>query len=157
MSKKFEHIGICREIAWAFAKTTDNDFKDLLQEASVAYCKAMTTYNPEKGALTTHTWFCVQSHLINLIKKQKREIPFVHSDLVEEIWFKAPSKNNYFEQLTEDAFEVAQVVLASPGAFVCRTLDEVIDRLKAIMEQRGWPRSKTMKAIKELQFVYSNN
>ena len=45
------------------------DSDDLLQEASLAFVRAATTYNPDKQAkFQTYLWICVRSHMLNLAK-----------------------------------------------------------------------------------------
>ena len=154
---KLNDEGLIRKLSWSFAKTTKEPFKDLLQEASMAYLKALQTYNPEKGAASTHVWNCVRRHLSNYTFDLNRNPDFIKCVDMSEDWFTGTSDTMFFEKMTEDAFVVAKVVLSTPSDFVVRTKKEVEQLLKDIMEQEGWPRSKTMKAIQELQFVYSRN
>ena len=50
------------------------DYDDLLQEASLAFTRAVTTYNPGKNAkFRTYLWICVRSHLLNLAKHAKTD------------------------------------------------------------------------------------
>lgn len=146
-----DHLGLLRKVSWTYSKSTGIEFKELFQEASLAYLKAMETYTPEKGAITTHIWFCVTHQLTTFLKQEQKHKNISFEDIAEIKYESAP----YFERLTEDAQKVAEVVLTSPGRYVCLPQENVFLRLKNIMEQQGWPRSKTMNAINDLKFAYS--
>lgn len=66
------HLNLLRKIAWSFYATTGIDWQELFSEAALAYCKALKSYNPNRGRITTHLWNCVKSELINFIKEEKR-------------------------------------------------------------------------------------
>lgn len=146
-------IGLIRKIAWGFCKTSRLDYNDLFQEACLAYLKSLESYNPEKGALSTYMWRCISNHLTNYLKlEQKQPFGTPIEEFAEEF---ASSASNYFEKLPEDALTVAKVVLHTPKVFAIRTHDDVVSLLKDVMEQKGWPRSKTVAAINVLHAIYS--
>lgn len=152
---KFENEGLLRKLSWAFHRSTGVDVDDLFQEASIAYLKSLETYDPKKGKLTTHAWWCISNHLKTFVKEE-REHTFAICEFDEELEKEyVYSPFNCFENLTEDAQQVAEVVLRSPTLYVTRTQEDVVSRLKNVMEQHGWPRSKTMNAINFLKLVYS--
>lgn len=152
-------IGLIRKIAWGFCKSTRLDFNDLFQEACFAYFKSLEAYNPKKGALSTYMWWCISSHLKNYLKTEQKHsncTPFEEfSEDIREEYIYAPSKLDYFEKLSEDALMIAKMVLRTPTIYATRTPEDVVSRLKNIMEQQGWPRSKTLAAINVLHEVYS--
>lgn len=151
-----ENSGLIKKIAWTFARTTGLPLNDLIQEASLAYLKSEETYNPAKGARTTHAWYCITNHLKNYLKTEKKHLYGACSfneDL--ESFDSNVNSKSYKDSLTEDALKIAEVVLASPGCYTAAPRESVITRLKTVMEQQGWPRSKTMSAIHTLQIVYS--
>ena len=49
------------------------DYHDLNQEAIIAFYSSIFTYNPDKHAkFSTFTSTCIENHLINFVKKEKR-------------------------------------------------------------------------------------
>lgn len=150
-----ENEGLLRKLSRVFHQSTGIEIDDLFQEASIAYLKAIDKHDPEKGKLSTYAWWCISNHLKNYVKEE-RSHQFSLSVFDEEIeneFSYCPS--NYFENLPEDALEVAKVILRTPKLYVTRTEEDVVARLKNVMEKRGWPRSKTVEAINVLKLVYS--
>ena len=154
-TSKIENEGLLWKLSRAFHNSTGLDVDDLFQEASVAYLKALETYNPDKGKITTHTWWVISNYLKNYVKEEREHI-FPTCEFCDEIESEFTySTSNYFDNLTDDAYEVAKVVLRSPTLYATRTKEDVVSRLKNVMEQHGWPRSKTVNAINILKLVYS--
>jgi len=149
---KLENEGMLWKLARAFHHSTGVNVDDLFQEAAVAYLKALRTHDPAKGKLSTYAWWLITNHLKNYIKEE-REHSYPTCEYKEEEFCNVSS--NYFENLPEDACEVAKVVLRSPTLYVTRTSEDVLSRLKNVMEQHGWPRSKTVNAVNVLKLIYS--
>lgn len=50
------------------------DYDDLLQEASLAFAKAVRSYDPNRNAsFRTYLWIRVRSHMLNLVKHSKTD------------------------------------------------------------------------------------
>ena len=58
---------ILRKLARLTKQKFDNnpkiEFDDLFQEAYIGYAHAMKTYDPKKGKISTHIWWCVSAQL----------------------------------------------------------------------------------------------
>jgi DNA-directed RNA polymerase specialized sigma subunit len=67
-----EHLNLIRKIAWSFYSSTGIEWQELFSEASLQYCEALKSYDPEKGRITTHLWNCIKSGLINFVKKENK-------------------------------------------------------------------------------------
>lgn len=68
-----ENIGLIREIAWSFHKTTGIDWGDLFQEAALAYLEAYPKYDSTKGKVTTYMWHVMNSRLVDFIRKERTQ------------------------------------------------------------------------------------
>jgi hypothetical protein len=66
------HLNLIRKIAWSFYNSTGIEWQELFSEASLAYCEALQSYNPERGKITTHLWNCMKSQLLNFIKQENK-------------------------------------------------------------------------------------
>lgn len=152
---RLENEGMLWKLARVFHFASGVEIDDLFQEASIAYLKALETHDPNKGKITTHAWWVISNHLKNYIKEERKHSfsTCEWTEEVEEEYVYTPS--NYLENLPEDAYEVAKIVLRSPILYITRTQDDVVSRLKNVMEQHGWPRSKTVDAINVLRLIYS--
>ncbi len=67
-----ENINLIRKIAWSFYKSTGIDYKELFAEASLWYCEAERTYDPNKGvALSYWAWRVMQKKLSDFAGVEK--------------------------------------------------------------------------------------
>jgi len=69
---KKDSLNLIRKIAWSFYNTTGIDWQELFSQASLAYCEAISSYNPKKGKITTYLWSCMKSELLNFIKEENK-------------------------------------------------------------------------------------
>ena len=141
---------LIKRIAHSFANTTGLDYKDLYQEATLAYLEAMRTYDPERGAPSTHLWHCVSNHLKNYIKNQ----PQIESIPIEEIE-QGTDVAPFWEKLSKDALGIASVVLAYPLPFLELGKSGSPKKIKEIMTEKGWGKKKIQRGISELQTIFS--
>jgi RNA polymerase sigma factor (sigma-70 family) len=144
---------LLRKIAKSFSLSTGMDYEDFYQEAYIAYLEAMKTHNPERGAVTTHIWWCVTNHLKNYLKEQEKEK--VYS--IDDIQCDKPSPASFsLDVLSGEAQEIAKVILESPVDFDLLDRYEVKKKIKAVLLNQGWSMKKIFSGFRELQSVYSN-
>jgi len=67
-----DNLNLVRKIAWNFHYKTHLNRNDLFQEAYLAYYKAMKTYDPSKGNISTYVYSCISSKLKNYAKLEKK-------------------------------------------------------------------------------------
>ena len=149
-----QNILLIRKIAWSFHRSTGSDIDDLFQEASYAYLKALDSYNPSKGAISTYMWWCITSHLKDyLIKEKKMNSPLCS---VEDVDIDKPvSSPPLFELLTKDAQQIAQVVLKAPNKYCIKPPSLALARIKRVMKYKGWSKFRIQRGVKDLQGALS--
>lgn len=69
-------LPIMRKVIMPFTRTIPGyDYDDLLQEASLAFTRAVRTYNESRNAsFKTYFWIYARSHMLNLAKRANRDI-----------------------------------------------------------------------------------
>ena len=150
------NIDLIRKIAWSFHNSTGEDWDDLFQEASLAYCEALENYNPDKGKITTYMWWCISSHLVNYLRKDYHQAS--HLSYIEDIMeFDSPIESTPFmEALGEDAAEIVNMVLDYSTMFDGLSPQLAQSNITRILFQRkDWMLSRIKSAMRELKLVFS--
>ena len=149
-----ENILLIRKIAWSFHRSTGSSVDDLFQEASLAYLKALDSYNPSKGAISTYMWYCITSHLKSYLNRERKMNTPLCS--IEEVDIDKPiSSPLLFESLTKDAQQIAAVVLKSPKKYSIKPPSLALDRIKRVMQYKGWNKFRISQGMKELKVALS--
>jgi RNA polymerase sigma factor (sigma-70 family) len=68
--RRVEHL--LYRTAWEVARQTKLDLDELVSEANEAYLKALDSYDPGRGAFTTHLVVVVRHQLIHFVRWQLR-------------------------------------------------------------------------------------
>ena len=155
-----KNINLIHKIAWSFHLTTGIGFDDLFQEAYIGYNHAMKTYDPKKGKISTHIWWCVSAQLKRYLYQQEdyKCKKFQNGVIVstEDINIdKITYQNHFWESLTREAQEIAELVLTAPTPFVKNGRVRARERVGNIMTQRGWSMKKVKFGLSNLKIVYS--
>ena len=146
-----ENINLLRKLAWSFHKTTGLDWDDLFQEAALAYFEGLQTYDPDRGAISTHIWLIVTSRLRDYLRQeQKYEAGICPLEGLDMAYIEDTS---FFQSLTKDAEEIANLVLASSNKFIGFPYERAMERIYHIMERRGWSLERTQRGIEDLQLA----
>ena len=149
------NIDLIRRIAWSFHNSTGEEWDDLFQEAALAYCEALKTYNPEKGKITTYMWWCISSHLKNYLKLEKKQTEHTCSE-EEIVEHPSASFQGGFEKLSKDAQQVAAMVLSNPSKFLADTPQCARVKItKAVFKENHWSWNKIRTAMQDLRLAYS--
>lgn len=155
MNGKMNNINFIRKIAWSFHRSTGLDWDDLFQEAALAYYKALDTYDPSRGKITTYMWWVIISHLKNYLQEQSKWNGNILS--VDEVDIDKPVEHTpMFEKLTNDAQQIANVVLQSPRTFAHMQPVKAHQRIAQKMIQRGWRWGRVWRAMRDLKLAMSN-
>ena len=144
-----ENENLLKKIASSFASTTNVDYQDLFQEASLAYFEALRTHDPSRAVLSTHVWHCVSNRLKNYVKKENIDVVFV--DDYEQSVTVTP----FWEQLSKDAMTVAEIVLDSPMEFLRLGKTHAPKKIKEILMEEGWDKKKIQRSLTELHIAFS--
>ena len=156
-----EHIQLIRKIAWSFHKTTGLEWEELFAEASLYYCRALTTYDPTRGQkLTTYVWRSISCELINYIKKNQKISDNYSSLEIEKLWNRpwetTPFKtSSVFEALTKEAQEIVALILALPERFSEDTPKQAQKHIVNILKERGWKKDKIEAAMKNIKIAFN--
>ena len=147
-------INLIRKVAWSFHKTTGLDWEDLFQEASLAYCKALKQYDPDRGVqLSTFMFWAIRSHLLNYIAKEKKHhnhiIPF--EDLAEDYH----TGTSLFEQISTEGQQLISVLFSSPVDFEQPMSTSFSMKIGKKMMGEGWERNKIWATLKELKNIFN--
>jgi DNA-directed RNA polymerase specialized sigma subunit len=166
MEQQFNDLNLIRKAAWSFHSTTGIDFEELMGEASLAYCKALKTYNPARGKLTTHVWQYMRDELINFARKEQK---YVKNDEVVFQTYNTPHSSQFlFEILSKEAQEVAKVILRAPKKFLELPREkkpsapgkpprsDAERRVIQLLLQQGVPYHKILIGLKDLQLALTN-
>jgi DNA-directed RNA polymerase sigma subunit (sigma70/sigma32) len=163
-----EHIGLIKKIAWSFSSSTGLEFDDLFQEAALAYCEALETFDPKNGKITTHMWMKISSHLKDYLKtteefKCKRQQVKTHQEALamkqkrfstEILDIDRPiSFTNFFDSLSEDAQRIATVIIETPELFDSIPQQEVIIRVTESLLKKGIKMSRIWIGMKDLKLA----
>ncbi len=149
------NIDLIRKLAWSFHNSTGEEWDDLFQEAALAYCEALKTYNPEKGKITTYMWWCITSHLKNYIKLEEKRNGHIYSE-EEIVIHPSASFQGGFEKLSKDAQHVAAMVLNNPSRFLSETPQGAKEKItKAVFKENHWSWNKIRTAMQDLRLAYS--
>jgi hypothetical protein len=147
--KQMENMGLIRKIAWSFHSTTGLDFDELCSEMIVYYYEGLKLYNPKRGKLTTFMWWWLDGWMKIYIKKCADQ----NMPSIEDLDIDTPDPSTPFlELLSEEAQQIAKIVLCTSKAFVCLTPTEAEARVAAILTRRpGWTPQKIQRGITELK------
>lgn len=153
-NQKTENIDLIRKIAWSFYNTTGVDWDELFAEASLAYAKGLESYDPSRGRITTHMWYKISNHLKDYLKQEMRDNGHIKYVPEYEEIFTTPVP--FFESLSNDAREIANIILRTPVRFGELNRKQVRERIKHLMANRGWSDTRIEIGIKDLQFACTN-
>ena len=149
------NIALIRKIAWSFHNSIGEDWDDLFQEAALAYCEALKTYNPKKGKITTYMWWCITSHLKNYIKLEEKRNGHICSQ--EEMpATPTPASSFDYESLSEDAQQVAKAVIRDSRKYLSDTPQGARRKIaQNIFQENSWSWNRVRTAIQDLRLAYS--
>jgi RNA polymerase sigma factor (sigma-70 family) len=164
-----ENINLIRKIARSFSLSTGLEFDDLFQEAALAYCEALSKFDPEKGKISTHIWLRISTHLKDYLKEQeefkcKRQQVKTHQEAlemkrqyfsIEELDIDKPvTYNHLLDILSKDAQRVAEVIIKNPSLYDSLSPNEVIEHVTDILQQQGVTMSHIWCGIKDLRLAF---
>ena len=165
-----ENINLIRKIAWSFSTTNPRlEFDDLFQEAALAYCEALNTFDPKKGKISTHMWMRISNHLKDYLKTQeefkcKRQQVKSHQEALkmkrqyfstEEIDIDRPiSFTNFFDSLSEDAQKIASIIMEQPELYDSISPEEAMDCIADILLKKGIRMSHIWCGIRDLRLAF---
>lgn len=151
-----DHLNLLRKIAWTFHKKTRENWDDLFQEAALAYLQALDTYTPEKGAISTYVWRSIWNHLEDYRCQLQRKYYGNGLESYEDVFrYETEMPEFYWEGLTEDACEIAKLVLKSYKKFASMPSYQAYHRVRKMMAARGWDETKIEKGIEDLEAAFS--
>jgi hypothetical protein len=153
-----EYVNLLRKIAWSYHDTTGLDWEELFSVASLAYCETLKTWDKKKGSVSTHLWYNVHCRLLDYLKSKRADKnKLLEIEYIDEydINYVAPS-NSFFENLTKEAEEIADLVLKCSGRFVVLTSEEAESRIYNIMSRKGWTDLKIKRALNDLKAACNN-
>ena len=116
-----ENINLIRKIAWSFHFTTGLEWDDLFQEAALAYLVALKYYDPDRGALSTHMWCSITSHIKNYLKKQNEWYDVVFP--IEEIEEVPSDPDELWEMIGENGKKVLELIVRFPDRWYGSSAD----------------------------------
>lgn len=151
-----ENINLIRKIAWSFHHSTGEDWDDLFQEAALAYCQALKSYNPKKGKITTYMWWSITSHLKSYLKYQEKQNGHILS--VEDLLTVDSPVNGspLFESLSKEAIQIADMILSLPTVFDSMSPESAERNITRVLTKRkGWSRKKAWCGIRDLKLAFA--
>lgn len=141
-------IGLLRELAWSFHKSTGLDWDDLFQEAALAYLEAYKGYDKSKGKVTTYMWHVITSRLIDYVRREKKQMPpwstldeVKSSYRNESIWESLPLR-------LEREFEILLKGIAEIECSLSR--EEKMDKISKMLSANHVSPSRINQVLKEI-------
>lgn len=147
------------KIAWNFHNTTGVDVDDLFSEANLAFLHAFRTWDPKKGELGTRIWVMVTNRLKSYLRKQSSKVlPVIDMDdlVFEDPRHEVEAKESFDEilsSLSEEARDLVQIVLYSPGDFMRESARATRGALTRFLRQNDWPVEKIARCYREVKGV----
>jgi len=146
---------LINKIAWSFFNTTGHDFNDLKSEATLAYLKALQTYNPEKSAISTWVWIRMRNALIDYLAKEKRN---THGELPENLYDDSFKNQIEFQSIIDfstglDAQHLFKIIVRRPQHFITRNYYNTRESLYRILKRadKRWTRKRIKYSCEELR------
>jgi RNA polymerase sigma factor (sigma-70 family) len=156
-----DNINLIRKVAWSFHKSTGLEWDDLFQEAAIAYYEALESYDPSRGKISTYMWWCMISRLKNYRKEQDeykcRKYDGEINYLEDVTLTKHPAQiaSEFWESLSEEATQIANLIFASSKKFVSLPYEQVEERIIHVMTRQGWSIERAQKGIQDLKLACS--
>jgi hypothetical protein len=150
---KFNMEKLIWKICWGYSKRTKIEINELYQEAYLAYLGALKTYNPEKGALSTHVYYAILSKLSHYYQK---EVVFKRSK--KEIIKSKPNFNSYslFEKVTKDVFEAINILFSYDHTKLSTiNKNSAKTKIKGILIENGWEEKQIKTTLKNFQLIFT--
>lgn len=140
-------IKLIKKIAWKY-RNNYIPMSDMMQEASIAYLLALTTYDSARGSLTTHVWHCISRHLINVIKWEQRH-SLIHCEELQE-WHAKTNGRSTLEHLSDECHVVVDMVRERLYNYETISVEDAKQHLvKDIREVLGFSQLKTRRVTKK--------
>lgn len=169
-----DYLNLMRKIAWSFHRTTGLPFEDLLSASYECFIYAKNTYQPDRGAFSTHLSCVARNRLIHWCHTaykmtehnfaRQPSTPFLWEAahlLSEQTDYQDPERVCIVKQalrdLPSEAKMIAKMVLDSPAEFLaCGDRPKLARGLvKNKLREMGWTWSAIWKGFRDLKSVLS--
>lgn len=148
-----ENINLIRKLAWSFHHSTRLDYDDLFQEAALAYCEALKTYNPKKGKITTYTYWYITSRLKNYIKEESKMNSCL--DPIDDIEIMQNTPETFWSALSDEAKQIADTIIENANLFSTKKLKTVEKKVVSLMINKNWSLEKIHSGFNNLKSAIS--
>lgn len=137
-------MGLIYKVAESFRRD-DLDMDDLIGEASLAYAKALKSYDPEGPAkLSTWCYTYMKNQLINYLKCPKSQVgsgsyEFGNEELVDEI--DAEQRLSFMDEISAlgpKVSELCEMLFENPEEFLTTNRTETRAKIWNKLRERGW-------------------
>lgn len=137
-----ENYGLLVSQALSFNPKDKDQLEEYIQTGSIGMIKAIRTYNPEKGELSTHICCCVKNAIRTYIRHEKRQLKT--KEITEEAY------EHNFESINDyltDSNELDNLILEMRlGRY---TIREIAERVGCDLNQAKHLINKIVKKIKK--------
>jgi len=149
------------EAAWARANNGGGSFEDLMGWGNVAYCEALHTWEPDKGAFSTHLTYQLK-HKLGLAARSHHKYG-ANTTAIEEGWdipvsdcaIVSVAFKHAVESLGYEAKEVVGLIFNAPGElcnFTQRTSVQVTrQKVCQYLRNKGLPWLKVHAVVDEIK------
>ncbi len=161
-----QYQNLIRKVAWHRASNNPNlEFDELMAEGNLAYCEALSTWDPARGRFSTHLWWQLR-HRLGAINSKKIDDDN-HTLALDHAW-EIPGPNNPLEScsfraglesLGSEAKEVIDLILGLSGELCDFTMSSVKvtqTNLRKYLRSLKWPGGKINKAMREIKETLRN-
>ena len=153
-----KYLGLMKSRAASFHKTTGIEFEELLSTAYCAFPVARNTYDPARGAFSTHLWNCCESELLNYCAANRRWIREGEDPIPD--WAGQTKQHVDFKDalvsLSSEAQEVCRMIFTSPQEFLILNKPKLSrGKLKDALRDANWSWPKIWACFREIKSALS--
>jgi hypothetical protein len=157
---KISNVNLLRKIAWSFHKTTGIEWEELFAEALFKYVLLAKEYdleeNSDKRKVSTLIWTSISNGLKSYIEQYGRiNGPLEHLGDAEEWKWDRYDALPFWENLTEEAQGVADLVIKQSDHFAVIPPEQVEKHIIFVLSNMGWKMEKILTGINDLKRAYN--
>lgn len=162
-----ENLNLIRKIAWDFTRKSNLEYQELFSEAALAYCEAISRFDPKNEAKwTTFAYCCITNHLLDYCMEETviesrtywtDEWPdHMHPTTEQD----PISIYEIIETWPDDAQEVVEMVLDDVHKYMASTPNfrrryvgqkRRLTRVEKDLQKEGWCEDRIQNTIQTIQ------
>ena len=166
-----KNLNLIKKISRSFHNSTGIELKELIGEASLAYCEALQSFNPKKSKLSTWAWNNITYRLMDFCRKENQTISY-DFDLVNHFTNNNPNEKSHkpilpssqqsipfteaIEEWDDDLQFIVQIVLKDFENSIENTPPKIIRGLIVKqLRKENWAWSRIWNSFRQIKTYFS--